>query len=192
MGRFEFLTYCVTSNEIQTDEQRSKMKKHWIGSLLVLLSCCLVTACKKGDGWDEYKYKDAGFAISAPRLPIPRPTSPDEPNTRAYGLKYDNRSEILFSMGPLDMFENLPDKEKLQKLKDLTVQGTSSKLIAEKEIELDGNPGLELEMESHSQHLRERYYIVNGKIVSILSSAPAGQPLVTDTDRIFDSLRLLK
>jgi len=172
--------------------QRSKMKRHWIASLLVLLSCCLVTACKKGDGWDEYKYKDAGFAISAPRLPIPRPTSPDEPKTRAYGLKYDNRSEILFSSGPLDMFESFPDKEKLQKLKALTVQGTSSKLISEKEIELDGNPGLELEVESHNQHLRERYYIVKGKILAIQSSAPIGQPFVADTDRIFDSLRLIQ
>src|SRR5215470_15896163 len=169
------------------------MKKHWIASLLVLSGCCcLVTACKKGDGWDEYKYKDAGFAISAPRLPIPRPTSPDEPKTRAYGLKYDNRSEILFSSGPLDMFENLPDKEKLQKLKELTVQGTSSKLISEKEIALDGNPGIEMEIESNHSHSRQRFYLVNGKILSIQSSAPLDQPFVADTNRIFDSLHLLK
>jgi len=168
------------------------MKKRWILVPLAVLSCCFVTACKKGDGWDEYKYKDAGFAISSPRLPIPRPTSADEPNTRAYGLKYDNRSEILFSMGPLDMFETLPDKEKLQKLKDLTVQGTSSKLISEKELSLDGNPGIELEVEAHSRHTRERYYLVSGKILAIESSAPIDQPFVADTDRIFDSLRLLK
>jgi len=167
------------------------MKKHWMVSVLVL-SCCVVAGCKKGDGWDEYKYKDLGFGISAPSLPIPRPTSPDEPNTRAYGLKYPNRSEMLFSIGPLDMFESLPDKEKLQKLKDLTVQGTVSKLISEKELSLDGNPGIEIEIESNHWHSRERFYIVNGKILSILSSAPAGQPLVADTDRIFDSLHLLK
>ncbi len=167
------------------------MKKQWIMVPLALLGWSFVVGCKKSDGWDEYKYRDAGFAISAPSLPIPRPTSPDEPNTRAYGLKYPNRSEILFSLGPLDMYENVPDKEKLQKLKDLTVQGTVSKLISEKEISLDGNPGIEIEIESHSQHQRERYYMVNGKILAIVSSAPAGQPLVADTDRIFDSLHLL-
>jgi hypothetical protein len=167
------------------------MKKHWMITL-ALLSCCFVTACKKGDGWDEYKYRDAGFAISAPSLPIPRPTSPDESNTKAYGIKYDNRSDILITAGPLDMFENLPDKEKLQRLKDLPVQGTSSKLISEKEISLDGKPGIEIEVESSSRHLRERYYIVNGRILAIQSSAPTGQPFVTDTDRIFESLRLLQ
>lgn len=48
------------------------MKEHWIAILSVMLSRCLVTACKKkGDGWDEYKYPDAGFAVSAPSMPIP-------------------------------------------------------------------------------------------------------------------------
>jgi hypothetical protein len=168
------------------------MKRCWILTPLALLSCCFVTACKKGDGWEEYKYRDAGFAISAPSLPIPLPTSPDEPNSKAYGLKYDNRSEILITAGPLDMFEDLPDKEKLQRLKDLTVQGTSGKLISEKELSLDGNPGLEMEIESRSHHLRERFYLVNGRILGIQSSAPTGQPFVADTDRIFESLRLLK
>ena len=168
------------------------MKRHWILTLLALLSCCLVTACKKGDGWDEYKYRDAGFAISAPFLPIPLPTSPDEPNSKAYGIKYPNRSEILITAGPLDMFENLPDKEKLQRLKDLTVQGTSSKLISEKEMSLDGHPGLEMEIESGGLHRRERYFLANGKIFAVQSFAPIGEPFVADTDRIFDSLRLLQ
>jgi hypothetical protein len=159
---------------------------------LALLSCSFVTACKKGDGWEEYKYRDAGFAISAPSLPIPRPAFPGEPNSKAYGIQYDNHSEILITAGPLDMFENLPDKEKLQRLKDLTVQGTSSKLISEREISLDGNPGMEIEIESSRHHLRQRYYLVNEKILAIQSSAPAGQPFVADTDRIFDSLRLLR
>jgi len=168
------------------------MKRHWILTLLALLGCCFVTACKKGDGWDEYKYRDAGFAISAPFLPIPLPASPDEPNSRAYGIKYANRSEILITAGPLDMFENLPDKEKLQRLKDLTVQGTSSKVISEKEISLDGHSGVEMEIESGGRHLRERYYLANGRIFAVQSSAPIGEPFVADTDRIFDSLRLLQ
>ena len=168
------------------------MKKHWIVSLVVVLSCCFVTACKKGDGWEEYKYRDAGFAISAPFMPIPAPPDPEYPNTKAYGIRYNNRSDIGFIAGPLDMFENLPDKEKLQRMKDLTVKGTSSKLVSEKEISLDGNPGIEFEIEGAGVHSRSRWYIVNGKFLALQSSAPPGEPFVTDTDRIFDSLRLLK
>ena len=167
------------------------MKKHWTAILLAMLSCCFLTACKKkGDGWEEYKYRDAGLAISAPFMPIPAPPDPDEPNTRAYGIRYNNRSDVAFSAGPLDMFENLPDKEKLQRMKDLSVQGTSSKLVSEKEISLDGNPGIESEIEGVGVHSRTRCYIVNSKLITLYSSAPPGEPFVSDTDRIFDSLRL--
>jgi hypothetical protein len=33
---------------------------------------------------------------------------------------------------------------------------------------------------------------VNGKLFALYSSAPPGEPFIADTDRIFDSLRLLK
>jgi hypothetical protein len=33
---------------------------------------------------------------------------------------------------------------------------------------------------------------VNGKFFALQSFAPPGEPFVADTDRIFDSLRLLK
>ena len=170
------------------------MKEPWMAILIAVLSCCFVTACKKkaDDGWEEYKYRDAGFAISAPFMPIPAPPSPEEPNIRAYGIKYNNRSAIVITAGPLDMFEKLPDKEKLQRMKDLLVQGTSSKLVSEKEISLDGNPGIEYEIEGSSEHYRVRYYLMNGKFFALQSFAPSGEPFVADTDRIFDSLRLLK
>ena len=89
------------------------------------------------------------------------------------------------------MWENLSDKEKLQRLKDLTVRGTVRKLVSDKEISLDGNPGIEYEIEAAGFHSRSRYYMVNGKILAVQSSAPAGAPFASDTDRIFDSLRLL-
>ena len=76
------------------------MTKHWMASLLALLSCYFVNACKKGDGWDEYKYRDAGFAISAPFMPVPARPSPEEPNTRAYAINDNSRTGIVISAGP--------------------------------------------------------------------------------------------
>lgn len=71
------------------------------------------------------------------------------------------------------------------------MQGTSSKLISDKEISLDGNPGIEYEIEGASSHSRSRSYIVNGKLLAVQSYAPVDAPFAADTDRIFDSLRLL-
>ncbi len=145
------------------------MKNHWSASLVALLSCFFVVACGTskgtGDGWKEYKYRSDGFAVSAPSKPIPLPPSDEHPNTRAYGLNYGNRTEVLIAAGTLGTWENLSDREKLQRLKDLEVQGTSSKLISDKEISLDGNPGIEYEIEGYVLHSRSRYFIVNDKIV---------------------------
>ena len=135
------------------------MKKHWIAILLALVNLSFAVACKKKstDGWEEYKYTDAGFAISAPLIPIPMRPSAEQPNARAYGIKYYNHSAVIITVGPLDMWENLSDKEKLPRMMDLTAQGTSSKLVSQKEISLDGNPGIEFEIEGSAEHWRSRF-----------------------------------
>ena len=46
------------------------------------------------------------------------------------------------------MWENVSDTEKLQRMRDLMLQGTVSKLVSAKEISLDGNPGIEMEIET--------------------------------------------
>src|SRR5207244_7547784 len=55
------------------------------------------------------------------------------------------------------MWENVSDTEKLQRMRDLMLQGTVSKLVSAKEISLDGNPGIEMEIENTNFHLRARY-----------------------------------
>ena len=60
------------------------------------------------------------------------------------------------------------------------------------EISLDGNPGMRWSWSLVSRRLRERYYIGGRKDFGNIVVSPTGQPFVADTDRIFDSLRLLR
>jgi hypothetical protein len=60
------------------------------------------------------------------------------------------------------------------------------------EISLDGKPGIEAELQSSSRRLRERYYIGGRKDFGKIVVSPTGQPFIADTDRMFDSLRLLR
>src|SRR6516225_1003230 len=143
-------------------------------------------------GGENYKYRADGFAISAPFMPILARPSPEEPDSRSYSIDYGNRTVVVFGAGKLSMWENLSDKERLQRMKNVAVQGTVSKLASEREISLDGNPGIEFEMEGSADHSRSRWYIVNGKFLALQSYAPAGAPFAVGTDRIFDSLRLLR
>jgi hypothetical protein len=175
------------------------MKRHWMASLVVLLSCCFVAACDKGvdDGWKEYKYRDDGFAISAPSMPVPRIDSSATPaerqNSRAYGINFGNRTEILFGVNPAsDLGENVPAEELLQRLKNLTLRGVPAKLVSERQLSLGDNPGIEFEFQAESWHGRQRVYIVKDKFLGVSSTARGSDPLAPATDRIFDSLRLLK
>jgi hypothetical protein len=173
------------------------MKKHWMASLVVLLSCCFVAACGKGDGWEEYKYRDDGYAISAPSMPVPRIDSSATPaerkNSRAYGINFGNRTEILFGVNPADdLGENVPAEELLQRLKNLTLRGVPAKLVSEKQFSLGDNPGIEFEFQAEHWHSRQRVYIVKDKLLEVSSTAYGDNPLAPATDRIFDSLRLLK
>src|SRR6266508_1933618 len=52
------------------------------------------------------------------------------------------------------------------------------------EISLDGNPGIEVELESSSQRLRELYYIGGRKGLRNIVFSPTGHLFVADTDRI--------
>jgi hypothetical protein len=175
------------------------MKKPWMASLVVLLSCCFFAACKKvdSDGWKEYKYRDDGFAISSPLRPAPRPlsgaTAEERQNHRAYGIDFGNRTEIQIAVGPAsDLGESVQAEELLQRLKNLTLQGVPAKLVSERQLSLDDNPGIDFEFQAAGYHARERVYVVKDKFLSVTSTAYGGDPLAPTTDRIFDSLRLLK
>ena len=145
-----------------------------------------------GDGWREYKYPDEGYAISAPAKPITAPTSEEDPDARGYTINYGNRTVVMFGTSPYAMWTDISSPaEKLQRIEEMTVKGTSSNLVSKKELSLGGNPGIELEVESLGSHSRSRWYFVGGKVLMLYSTAATDAPLAPDTDRIFDSLRLL-
>lgn len=167
------------------------MKKHRMASLVVLLGGCLVAACQKEGGWQEYKYPDDGFAISAPSRPVRMPPVAGE-SGKAYGIDYGNRTTILITIGLVsDFAENVPAEEVLQRMKNLTLRGTVSKLVSEQQLSLDGNPGIEYEFQAERWHARQRIFVVKDKLLGVESTAYGDNPLTPDTGRIFDSLRLL-
>ena len=173
------------------------MKKHWMAGLIVLLSCCFVAACERGDGWKEYKYRDDGFAISAPWKPVPwtdsTASAAERRNTRNYALDFGNRTSISFGVSPADDFgENVSAEELLQRVKNTTLRGVPAKLVSERQLSLADNPGIEFEFQAEGWHGRQRVYIVKDKLLGMQSMVFGADPLAPATDRIFDSLRLLK
>jgi hypothetical protein len=61
-----------------------------------------------------------------------------------------------------------------------------------RQLSLADNPGIEFEFQAERWHSRQRVYIVKDKLLGVSSTARGSEPLPPATDRIFDSLRLLK
>jgi len=144
--------------------------------------------------WKEYAFADDGFAISAPYAPVlkskPVATPAGQVQMHLYSIDLTSGSGVMINVTNYGK-DNKLSPAALQLTKDATVQSISAKLLSERDISLDSNPGIEFEMGTESYRARSRYYIVESKLVAIVSYAGGGRPLPPDTSRILDSLRLL-
>jgi hypothetical protein len=70
-------------------------------------------------------------------------------------------------------------------------ESLQGKIVSEKEISLGSEPGLELELVTDTNHLRFRYFFIDGKLFALMSTAPLARPFAPETTRMFDSFRLV-
>jgi hypothetical protein len=82
--------------------------------------------------------------------------------------------------------------DSLQAVKDGMARSANAKVLSERKISIDSNPGVEFEMGSESYRARVRCYIIGSKLLVIIGFADGGNLLPPDTSRILDSLRLLR
>jgi len=172
------------------------MKKSLTCSLTALLVLAAAAAVSQSAEWKQYVYPNDGFAISAPAKPQAQDQSTDTATGRlqshTYAIELGGDSGFMVSVTDFGKGPNINAKAMLQAARDGSLKSTNSKLISEKEISLEGNPGLEFDFEAPAHHGRARYYIFQGRLLTLMSIAPAGKPLSLDTARIFNSLRFLK
>jgi hypothetical protein len=146
--------------------------------------------------WKEYGYANDGFALSAPSQPVlekkPVDTAVGQVQEHLYKIRLGDDTGIMLNVIDYGNRSKL-SPEVLQKLKDSAITTVKGKILSEKNISLDNNPGIEFElMGSEGYHSRSRYYIIGNKLIALASYAGEGKPLPPDTTRMLDSLRLLK
>jgi hypothetical protein len=146
--------------------------------------------------WKEYEYANDGFALSAPSEPLlekkPVDTAVGHVEAHLYKIRLSGDTGIMVNVSDYGNRTKL-SPEVLQKMKDAAATLVKGKIVSEKTISLDNNPGIEFElMGSEGYHSRSRYYIIGNKLIALASFAGEGKPLPPDTTRMLDSLRLLK
>lgn len=144
--------------------------------------------------WEEYAYESDGFALSAPsRLSMqekPVVTAQGELQMHLYKLELGDDRGVMINV--TDYGHNQFGPDALQAVKDGMARSANAKVLSERKISIDSNPGVEFEMGSDSYRALVRCYIVGSKLLVIIGFAGGGNLLPPGTSRIFDSLRLIR
>jgi len=147
--------------------------------------------------WKEYKYADYGFAFTSPSQPLSDKqttvTAIGEVELQIYSIDLGGDSGVLISIADFGkQSEKMAARDVLQAMKNGSLHTDTMKLVSEREISLDNNPGLEFEIADLRYHGRARYYFIKGRVIGLFSVAPASKPFSADANRVLDSFRLLK
>ena len=167
------------------------MKKHFAGFLLIFAG--VLAFCQNSE-WKEYTYAADNFAVTAPAKPESQnqaiDTAVGQVQAHNYFINLGDNAGVLISVTDFGKDKAISPRQALQGAKNGSLKSINGKLISEKEISLQNYAGLEFEMEAAAYRAWARYYIVEGKLVAMMSVAPQGKPFASETGRLFESLRL--
>ncbi len=172
------------------------MKKHFAGILACLFLTVTLSAGSllQTPDWQQYSYAEDGFSVSMPSKPVfakqNKETAAGTVEIHNYSVQLSDNAGVMVSsvnFPPMDV----PAKDLLQGGKNGALQSVKATLISEKEITLDGSPGLEFEAASDAYHVRARMYMVKTRLLTLLVIAPAGAPFPAEAGRILDSVKLI-
>jgi hypothetical protein len=144
--------------------------------------------------WKIHDYSDEGFTALYPSLPDVQKKSIDTPEgtfeLRTYSAGAGDSTLMvgICDYGPVVASKN-PD-QMLVGAKNSMVANSSARVISEKKIVLDKNPGIEFEAENGSTHFSVRMYIVQTTMYQTLVASPLSKPF-NQTKRFLDSFQLV-
>ena|SRR5208337_3520493 len=163
-----------------------------------VLAFILVTAAALADsyGWKEYVYADDLFAVSTPF-----PPTVEERTVkirfglivaRYYSVSLGGDSGLMLTASKRHPDDHRTPLQMFSEAKQASLPGIGAKLVSEMPVSLEGNSGTQVEFESSKYRGRIRYFVVGSMFYQIMSVAPIGKALAPETDRFFDSFRLIR
>jgi hypothetical protein len=91
---------------------------------------------------------------------------------------------------PADKVKNADKQKMLDGAKMGAVTNVKGKLVAEKKIEVNGHPGLQIEVEAGPNKVFARIIIVRNRLIQLLVVEPANKVKAADVDTFFKSLSI--
>jgi hypothetical protein len=162
-----------------------------------VLFAVIATGLHAQDAWKEYSSKEYSMAYSMPADPTPRTKTLDSDigklTIHSYLLDQGNCALVVaVIVYPDEVLQAVPAKVLAAGRDSMVSHFTNGKVVSEKEITIDGNPGIAFDFTSDQFHGTSRAYLVGKRLYQLQSLAAAGTPLLPGTDRFMNSFRLLK
>ncbi len=167
----------------------------------LLCSLLLVAACNTAaPKLEEFASEPGGFAVAAPRAleedvasvetavgPIDIHTFTTTQGETAYIVAYSDY--------PADLITQSDPQQVLNGSRDGAVQNVGGTLVSEESIDLDGNPGKALVIDTTTDTgdaatVNARLYLVDNRLYQILVVVPKGGEESTSTEAFLDSFSL--
>lgn len=172
------------------------MRRYWARQTIncaVFLVLAVTTHAQTAQ-WSQYSYSEDGFAASYPSPPDLQKktvqTSAGEFEMRSYTAQ--SRDTALIA-AVCDYGAALAEKTSDQVLlgaKNSTLSNSASRLLNEKKITLDTNPGLQFEAENSTTHFTVRIYLAGTTLYQVLAVSPINKPF-EQTARFLDSFQFI-
>ena len=162
-----------------------------------VLFAVIATVLRAQDVWKEYPNKEYSMAFSMPADPKPNTQTLDTKlgkiTIQSYLLQQGGSAfMVMVNVYTDDVLQAVPAKVLAAGRDALVAHFTNGKVVSEKEIAVDGNPGIALDYTSDQYHGSYRAYLVGTRLYQLQSMAPTGTPLLPGTDHFMNSFRLVK
>ena len=167
------------------------IRRTLIGAILLTLSSI---APAQTASWKQYTFSDDGFAASYPLLPNTErktvQTSAGVFELRSHTAQSGDTALIISDCDYGTAVAGKTSAEMLLGAKNSTLSNSAARLVSEREIALDKNPGLQFEAESSAVHFTVRMYLVGTTLYQILVVSPLDKHF-DQTTQFLDSFHLI-
>jgi hypothetical protein len=176
-------------------------------SMRDVLSRCLVaialtlTACQGSQAtYEEFSSESGNFTIDAPETleetqqSVQTPVGPIDIHT--FTTESENSAYVVaYSDYPSEIMEQTDPETLLNSSRDGAINNLGGTLVSEEDIDLDGNPGRSLVIDTaagteEAATINSRIYLVDNRLYQVLVVVPEGEEKVIDSTAFLESFEL--
>ena len=168
-------------------------------AILTLLGLSLV-ACAAQD-WKEHNSKEGRFKAKFPGDPVTQqqqiPTAAGNLTMYMHAVERDSGNQafmLMYNDYPAETIRNSKAEDLLKACKDGVLQSASGKTSKEREIKIDGHPGMEFSFDGNSggrdMKCSWRIYLVKNRLYQLAVLRFGQETPAADVKQFFDSFAL--